>query len=42
MPLSIAATVALAFRFVLTIGDVVWSLVLWGIGRSITHKKYCG
>jgi hypothetical protein len=41
MPLSIAATAALVFRFVLTIGDVVWSLILWGIGRQITHKKYC-
>jgi hypothetical protein len=41
MPLSIAAAAALVFRFVLTIGDVVWSLVLWGIGRQITHKKYC-
>jgi hypothetical protein len=41
MPLSIAAAVALAFRLILTIGDIVWSLILWGIGRAITQKKYC-
>jgi len=39
MPLSVAATAAIAFRFILTSGDVVWSLVLWGIGR-VTQKKY--
>ena len=39
MPLSVAAVCALVFRLVLTVGDVVWSLVLGGIG-IITHKKY--
>ncbi len=32
MPIAIAATVTIAFRFVLTVGDVIWSLVLWRIG----------
>ena len=39
MPLSVAAACALVFRLVLTVGDVVWSLILGGIGL-ITHKKY--
>jgi hypothetical protein len=41
VPLSIAAAAALAFRFILTIGDIVWSVILWGIGRLVTQKKYC-
>ena len=44
MPLSIAAAAAIAFRFILTIGDVVWSLILWRVGlltTRLTQKEYC-
>jgi hypothetical protein len=44
MPLSIAAAAAITFRFILTIGDVVWSLILWRIGlltTRLTQKRYC-
>ncbi len=39
--LPAAIIVALAFRLVLTVGDLGWSLVLTGIAY-ITRKKYCG
>jgi hypothetical protein len=39
--LPAAILVALAFRLVLTVGDLGWSLVLTGIAY-ITRKKYCG
>jgi hypothetical protein len=37
MPLPVAAAVTIAFRFILTVGDVIWSLILWRIG-SFLHN----
>ena len=37
MPLPVAAAVTIAFRFILTVGDVIWSLILWKIG-SFLHN----
>jgi hypothetical protein len=40
LSLPVSILVALAFRFIITIGDVVWSLLLFGFS-SFTRKRYC-
>jgi glycosyltransferase 2 family protein len=39
-PLSIAILVAISFRFVITIGDIIWSFILYGF-TSVILKWYC-
>lgn len=40
VPPPAAITIALLFRLILTLGDVLWSFILMGIAK-LTRKRYC-